>query len=161
MDHARSADDAVVPAIVARVGRRTREDGAARSPTGGARGPLGEVDIEAAARSFAERFVVSHKRERAQMVLSSARRRRGEILGAEPWLDPGFTLAPAQVGAVIASASHRVGVLFTREACARATLGDALQCSGSEDALFVADDGRLAVYFFEVGDPTVCVAPGH
>lgn len=123
-------------------------------------GPPAQADIEACARLFAERFVVRSKRERAQLALSSARRRRDEILGAEPWLEPGLTLAPAQAGAFLSSASQRAGVLFTREACARATLGDALQCSGSEDALFVADDGRLAAYFFEVGEPTVCVAPG-
>ena len=125
---------------------------------------IDEAAFEAAIQRFVAGFVIKTKRERALLML---RREHGfgriQTLQKLPeWVDPalqtelGRTKANAAlVRSIYARFGSRPGVLIDERGVHRVTMATGTDV-GSWGALFISDDGEIAVLSREIGPPVLC-----
>jgi hypothetical protein len=106
---------------------------------------------------FVATFVITAKRERATLLLLTRPHERiGMLQGLPNWLMPGVgSELRGNLASLATSVGDKPGIVFDHQSVRATTLGTSGE-SNQWGALFISDDGRLALIFAEVGEPLLC-----
>jgi len=106
---------------------------------------------------FVTTFVIAAKRERAKMLLLTRPHERiGTLQGLPNWLTAGVgSELRGDVASIATQVGDLPGIVFDHQSVRATTLGTSNE-SNQWGALFISDDGRLALIFAEIGEPLLC-----
>jgi len=123
--------------------------------------PVTEEEVVHAIKEFIGRFVSWDRRSRALQLLIPPKKRREHLRNAFVWMNPalceeldGASGFPQGLADTFGNAR---GILITGQAASRMTVPEA--ASLHDDSIFISDDRKFAVLFYEIGSPTLCSIP--